>query len=293
MRVLIAGSNGLIGSALVAEMRGAGHDVVRLVRHAPRAADERPWDPPAGTIAGEALDGVDVAVNLCGAPLVGRWSAAGKQRLRDSRIEPTEVLADAVAERGVGVLVNASAVGYYGNTGDIAVDESAPPGSGFLAELCTDWEHATEHARRSGARVATVRTGLVLSGKGGLLRALKPLFSLALGGRLGHGRQFMPWIGLTDEVAAIRFIAEHQAISGPVNLCAPNPATNAEFTEALGRSLNRPAPWVVPKTALRIALGEAADEMALVSQRAVPASLREAGFEFAHTDLDTALADAL
>ncbi|MBA0125580.1 TIGR01777 family protein [Haloechinothrix sp. YIM 98757] len=293
MRILIAGSSGFIGSALVDELRRAGHEVLRLVRREPAAEDERHWDPPRGTLADGALDGVDAVVNLCGSSLLGRWSAARKQMIRNSRIEPTEVLAEAVAERGVPVLVNASGIGYYGDTAGVAVDESRGPGEGFMAQLCVEWERATGPAREAGTRVVSVRTGLVLAGHGGLLRLLRPVFLLALGGRLGSGAQYMSWISLSDEVAAIRFAVEHGSVSGPLNLCAPSPVTNREFTRALARQVNRPAPWTVPAPVLRVALGEAAEETALISQRVLPAALSSAGFEFAHTELDTALGDLL
>ncbi|WP_158887852.1 TIGR01777 family oxidoreductase [Amycolatopsis anabasis] len=294
MRVLMAGASGLIGGALTARLRDAGHEVRRLVRRETRKPDEHRWDPPAGRIGEGAFDGVDAVVNLCGAPLFpARWSAARKQVLTDSRVEPTEVLAEEVAERGIPVLLNASAVGYYGDTGDRRVDESAPRGAGFLAGLCEAWERATAPARDAGARVVCLRTGLVLSGAGGLLGTLKPLFQLALGGRLGDGRQFMPWISITDEVSAIRFALERDAVSGPVNLAGPQPVPNAEFTAALGRALHRPAPWWVPGIALKTVLGQAAEEMALFGQRAVPNALEAAGFEFEHRDLDSALAAVL
>ncbi|GAB3567235.1 TIGR01777 family oxidoreductase [Amycolatopsis endophytica] len=293
MRVLIAGSSGLLGSALVAALRDSGHDVRRLVRRDARAADEHSWDPPAGRIDDRAFEDVSVVVNLCGSPMGLRWSAARKQMIRDSRVEPTEVLAEAVAEYRIPSLVNASGITYYGDTGDEVVTESAPRGNGFLAGLCGSWEDATAPAAEAGLRVVNLRTGLVLSGRGGLLGPLKPLFSLGLGGRLGDGRQYMPWISLRDHISAVRFLVEHETLSGPVNLCAPEPATNAEFTKALGRVLRRPAPWWVPGFALRAALGEVADEMALISQRAVPAVLEKAGFTFVHTDLDGALAVAL
>jgi len=293
MRILIAGSSGLLGSALVAALRDSGHDVRRLVRREARAADEHSWDPPAGRIDDRAFEDVAAVVNLCGSPMGLRWSAARKQMLRDSRLEPTEVLAEAVAEYRIPSLVNASGIGFYGDTGDEVVTESAPRGAGFLAELCEAWEGATAAAAEAGSRVVALRTGLVLSGKGGLLGPLKPLFWLGLGGRLGDGRQWMPWISLRDHVAAVRFLIEHETLSGPVNVCAPDPVTNAEFTRSLGRVLRRPAPWWVPGFALRAALGEAADEMALISQRAVPAVLEKAGFTFVHTDLDGALAVAL
>ncbi|HEV2780753.1 MAG TPA: TIGR01777 family oxidoreductase [Actinophytocola sp.] len=290
MRVAVAGSSGLVGSALVPELRQAGHEVVRLVRRPPRAADEREWDPPAGRIDEGALDGVDAVVNLSGAGVGDRrWTHARKQVLLDSRIEPTEVLAGAVAERGIGVLVNASGVHFYGDGGDRVLDEAAPRGRGFLSDLCRDWEAATQRARDAGSRVVLARFGHVLAG-GGLLGRLRPIFRLGLGGRLGRGDQYVPWIHRADHVAAIRFVLEHGSISGPVNLCAPHPVTNIELTRALSRALRRPAPWAVPRVALRVVVGELADEM-LMSQRAVPKVLADNGFEFRYSKLEDALAE--
>lgn len=291
MRVLIAGASGLIGSALGDRLRRAGHEVRTLVRRETRATTEFRWDPPSGTVADGAFEGVDAVVNLGGKPLFpGRWSAMRKQELTDSRVEPTEVLAEAVAEHGVGVLVNASAVGYYGHTHESTVDESGPRGRGFLAELCEAWEAATAGA--GDARVVNIRTGLVLSAKGGLYGTLRPLFRLCLGGRLGDGRQFMPWIALEDEVGAIVHVLTHDDLSGPVNLSGPAPVTNAEFTRAVGRALHRPAPWWVPGIALKTVLGQAGEEMALFGQRAVPAALERSGYEFRHRTLDSALTAA-
>lgn len=290
MRVAVAGSSGLIGSALVAELRAGGHEVIRLVRRDASARDERQWDPPAGRIDGGALDGVAAVVNLCGAGVGDRrWSHARKQVLLDSRIEPTEVLAAAVAERGIPVLVNASGVHYYGDTGDRVVDETAARGQGFLSDLCRDWEAATHRAREAGSRVVMVRSSHVLSARGGLLGRLRPIFLAGLGGRLGRGEQYMPWIHLADHVAAIRFALEHDSMSGPANLCTPSPATNIEFTRAFAASLRRPAPWAVPRFALRVVVGEFADEV-LMSQRAVPKVLRDNGFKFRYSRLEDALA---
>ncbi|MEO7193524.1 MAG: TIGR01777 family oxidoreductase [Pseudonocardiaceae bacterium] len=295
MRVAIAGSSGLIGTALVALLRQAGHDVRRLVRRPARAPDERAWDPDAATMDAGTLAGTDAVVNLCGVAIGNRrWSGEVKQAIRDSRIASTEVLAAAVAEHRVPVLVNASGVGYYGDTGNREVDESAPAGSGFLAQVCGDWEAATMVARRAGARVVRVRTGLVISPSGGLLGRLKPLFALGLGARLGSGEQYMPWISLDDEVGAIRFALEHEELSGPVNLSGPIPVTNAEFTRAVGEAMHRPTPLVAPGFALRLALGaEMAEEIALTGQRAVPAALREHGYRFQHSALAAALVAAL
>ncbi len=293
MRIVVAGSSGLIGTALVHDLHEREHDVVRLVRRRPRTVDEREWDPPAGRIDESALDGADAVVNLCGAGVASRrWSHARKQMLLNSRVEPTEVLATAVAERGIPVLVNASAVGYYGDTGDRVSDESAPSGKGFLAALCRDWEAATHRASEAGARVVLLRTGHVLSRRGGLLGMLRPAFTLMLGGRLGDGLQYMPWLHIADHLAAIRFVLEHDDVSGAVNSCSPNPVTNREFTRTLGRAVGRPAPWFVPRLAIRAAVGEDAEEI-LFSQRTVPGVLSAHGFSFRYPALADALAAAL
>ena len=279
--IAIAGSSGLIGSALVSALRAIDHRVLRIVRRAPSNSDELHWNPHAGTLDPSVLDGVDAVVNLCGVSVGGgRWSGAFKQSLRDSRIDPTEVLAEAVAEAGVPTLVNASAVGYYGDTRDRTVDETAPAGTGFLARLCIDWEAATEAAVEAGVRVVTARSGLVLAPSGGVLGRLKPLFSLGLGARLGNGRQYMPWISLEDEVRALMFAITHDELSGPVNLTGPAPVTNAEFTAGLGRAVNRPTPMLVPGIALRVVIGEFAGEGLLAGQRAIPAALERSGFRF-------------
>jgi uncharacterized protein (TIGR01777 family) len=293
MRIVIAGASGLIGKALVSELREHGHEVLRLVRRAPSAADERGWDPPAGRIDDGALAGAEAVVNLCGAPIAGgRWSHARRQLLVNSRVEPTEVLAAAVAEQGLPLFVNASAAGYYGDKGDEVVEETAPRGTGFLADLCGRWEAATQRATDAGARVVRLRTGHVLASKGGLVGMLKPLFFLALGGRLGSGRQYMPWIHVDDQVAAIRYVIEHDSISGAVNVCSPNPVTNTEFTAEFGRVMRRPAPWFVPAPALKLAAGDSDGEI-LYSQRMVPSVLTEKGFSHGHPSLDETLSSLL
>ncbi|WP_214371335.1 TIGR01777 family oxidoreductase [Pseudonocardia sp. H11422] len=294
MRVLVAGSSGLIGTALVSQLREAGHDVLRLVRRQPAAPDERGWDPPAGRVDEGTFDGVDAVVNLNGVGIGDRpWSGSRKQLIRDSRNVPTEVLATAVAEHRVPTMVSGSAVGYYGDTGGRAVDESAPSGTGFLAEVCRDWEAATGRARDAGARVVLLRSGLVLSPAGGLLGRLRPLFKGFLGGRLGNGQQYMPWISLDDEVGAIRFAIENDSLTGPVNLTGPDPVTNSEFTAALASAVGRPASIPVPAFAIRAALGEMGQELLLNGQRAVPAALLGAGFQFRHHVLGDALAAAV
>ncbi|WP_156754425.1 TIGR01777 family oxidoreductase [Actinokineospora pegani] len=293
MLILVAGSSGLIGSALVYELRAAGHRVRRLVRRAPVAVDEFEWDPVAGTIAPDALDDVDAVVNLCGASFQGRWSEQGKLRSRGSRIVPARVLAEAVAARGIPTLVNASTLSYYGHTGTTAVDESAPRGGGFLADLAVDWEAALTPAREAGTRVTSLRIGLVLSRDGGLIHQMRPAIRLGMGGWLGDGGQYIAWISLPDTVAAIRFVVENESVRGPVNLCSPNPVTNKDFTKTLGRALSRPVLLSMPKSLVRLMLGEAADELALISLRVLPTKLTQAGFAFRYADYEDVLSAIL
>ncbi|PVB22460.1 TIGR01777 family oxidoreductase [Mycobacteroides abscessus] len=292
-RIVIAGSSGVIGSALVASLRSANHTVVRLVRRDPMGPDERRWDPASGQIEPGALDGADAVVNMCGVGVGDkRWSGAYKQEIYDSRVIPTEVLARAVAEAGVPVLINASAVGYYGDSGDRIIDETASSGTSFLARVCLDWEAATAEAAQAGARVVIVRTGLVLSPAGGLFGRSRPLFSLGLGARLGNGRWYMPWISLEDHIRALEFALAEPAVSGPVNLTGPAPVTNAEFTAALGRVLHRPTLLVAPQFALSLIFGEFADAELTSSMRVIPAVLEQHGFEFEHHTIGEALAYA-
>jgi uncharacterized protein len=288
--VAIAGSSGLIGSALATALRTADFHVLRIVRRAPANAGELHWNPDSGELDAGALRGVDAVVNMCGIN-VGqrRWSGAFKQNLRDSRITPTEVLSHAVAEAGVGVLVNASAVGYYGDTRDHTVDETASAGTGFLAQLCVDWEDVTAPAVEAGARVVLARTGVVLAPAGGALRQLRPLFSFGLGARLGSGRQYMSWISLDDTVRALQRAITDAGLSGPVNLTGPAPVTNSEFTAALGRAVGRSTPLMAPGFVVRAALGEFADEALLSGQRAIPSVLEKSGFEFHHNTVGEAL----
>ncbi|GAA4877658.1 TIGR01777 family oxidoreductase [Pseudonocardia benzenivorans] len=294
MRVVVAGSSGLIGTSLVSALRAAGHDVVRLVRRAPSAPDERGWDPPAGRIDDGTFDGADAVVNLGGVGIGDRpWSGSRKQAIRDSRNVPTEVLARAVAEHGVPTLVSGSAVGYYGDAGDRAVTESAPSGGGFLADVCRDWEAATASASEAGARVVLLRTGLVLSRSGGLLAPMKVVWRLCLGARLGTGRQYMSWVSVDDEVGAIVFAIEHPELSGPVNVTGPTPVTNRELTRTLAKALGRPAPFAVPAVVIRSVLGEMGEEMLLFGQRAVPKALLDAGFRHRHETVTEALAAAV
>lgn len=292
MRVVISGGSGFIGSALSRELTAAGHEVLHLVRRAPRTAAEIGWDPKAGRLDSGALAGSDVVVHLAGAGIGDRpWTAAYRRELYDSRVLGTRTVATALAgmQRPPRVLVSASAVGYYGDTGDTVVDESAPCGKGFLAELVRDWEAAAEPAAKAGIRVAYPRSGLVMARAGGLAGKLRPLFRLGLGARLGDGRQWMSWISLADEVAALIAISEDESLAGPVNVVAPEPVSNADFTKILGRSLNRPTPFAVPAPVLRLALRGLAEEALLAGQRVRPEKLLASRFTFRHDSLAAAL----
>lgn len=292
-RIAVAGASGLIGSALVRSLTAEGHEVVRLVRREPRAADEIRWDPGAEHVDAAGLAGCDAVVNLAGAGVGDRrWTDEYKARIRDSRVLGTATLARAVAglpvERRPRVLVSGSAVGYYGDTGARAVDEDAPPGSGFLPELCVEWESAAAPARDAGVRTVFTRTGLVVSRAGGAWGRLFPLFLAGLGGRLGDGRQYWSFISLHDEVAAIRHLLAREELAGPFNLTAPQPLTNREITAAMGRVLRRPTLFAVPGPVLRAALGEMAGDV-LGSQRVVPKRLLESGFSFAFPGIEGAI----
>jgi uncharacterized protein (TIGR01777 family) len=295
MRVVVTGASGLIGSTLVANLRATGHDVVRLVRRAPRSRDERRWDPDGQAVDPGALDGADAVVHLAGAGIGDRrWSDDYKRLVRDSRVDGTTAIARAVAAADrPPVLLSGSAVGWYGDTGEEVTDETGSPGRGFLADVVRQWEAATRPAVDAGARVVLLRSGVVLSEQGGALRKVLPLFRLGLGGRLGSGRQWMSWIALPDHIAAMRFLLDRDDLSGPVNLTAPEPVRNRDYTKAIGRAVHRPALAIAPAPALRAALGGFADEGVLVSQRIVPSRLEQAGFTFAYDDVDAALSALL
>lgn len=289
MRYVLAGASGFLGSALRDSLVRDGHTVTSLVRHAPRTPEQVQWRPDRGELDPTALRGADAVICLSGAGVEDkRWTDEYKQVLRSSRIDSVATIARALAtDRGSAVLVSASAVGYYGDSGAETVDEAAPPGDGFLARLCVDWEDAAAPARDAGVRTAQLRTGLVLARHSGLLARLAPLFKLGLGGRIGNGEQYWPWISVTDEIAAIRHVVE-AGLSGPVNLTGPAPVTNSDFAATLGRVVHRPALLPVPGFALRIALGEFAGDV-VIGQRAIPSKLLDSGFTFAHATLADAL----
>ncbi|MEU5401650.1 TIGR01777 family oxidoreductase [Streptomyces sp. NPDC005963] len=295
MRIAVTGSSGLIGGALVRSLRADGHEVVRVVRRPSRSGDEVEWQPKRQYVDVAGLVGCEAVVNLAGAGIGDhRWTDAYRKEIRDSRVLGTAALAEAVAslDRPPRVLLNGSAVGYYGDTGDRAVDEKAPPGGGFLPEVCVEWEEATAPAEEAGVRTAFARTGLVVAREGGAWGRMFPLFKAGLGGRLGDGRQYWSFISLHDEVAALRHILDTESLSGPVNCTAPDPLTNREITAAMGRVLHRPTLFAVPAVALKAALGDMAGDV-LGSQRAVPAKLLDSGFSFAFPGIDAAIGAAL
>ncbi|MFJ8849371.1 TIGR01777 family oxidoreductase [Streptomyces sp. NPDC102437] len=294
-RIAVTGASGLIGAALMRSLRADGHEVVRLVRHPARAGDEVEWDPKRGYVDVAGLVGCDAVVHLAGAGVGDhRWTAAYKREIRDSRVLGTAAIAEAVASLDVPpkVLLSGSAIGYYGDTGDRAVDESAPAGEGFLPSVCVEWEAATAPAEEAGVRTVHARTGLVVGREGGAWGRLFPLFRAGLGGRLGDGRQYWSFIALHDEVAALRHILDTESLSGPVNLTGPDPVTNREVTAAMGRVLHRPTLFTAPAPALRIALGDFAEDV-LASQRVLPGQLLDSGFVFAFPGIDAAIRAAL
>ena len=297
MKIAITGSSGLLGSALVSALRQDGDEVIRLVRRAPRSADEMAWDPeaPRGGLDPAALSGVAAVVNLAGAGVADhRWTTAYKEKIRASRVTGTRALARLLADmdRPPSVVLSGSALGWYGDTGGREVDETSPAGAGFLADVVKEWEAAADPARQAGLRVVTLRTGLVITRQGGILARLLPLFRLGLGARLGPGTQVMSWVALADWIRIARFLLDHDEISGPVNLTTPEPVTNAVFTSALAAALHRPAALSVPSPVLSLALGGVTSDL-LSSARVLPRRLRDAGFEFSFPSMAGALAAEL
>jgi len=300
VKVAVTGSNGLIGSALVSSLEGDGHQVTRLVRgrSGPVSGDrEVAWDPAAGTIDGAALEGHDAVVHLAGVGIGDhRWTDEHKAAVLDSRVKGTDLLTRTLAglHHPPAVVASGSAVGFYGDRGDEELTEASGPGSGFLATVVQKWEAAATPASDAGIRVAYLRSGVVQSSAGGALKKQLPAFKAGLGGRLGSGRQWLSWIAIVDEVGAIRHVLDHPDIVGPVNLSAPEPVTNAEFTRTLGTVLHRPTAVPTPTPALRLMFGkEMVSEMLLGGQRVLPKVLEATGYVFAQPDLATALATEL
>ena len=291
MRISVTGSSGLIGSALVPFLTAQGHEVGRVVRSTTAAGAWR-WDPGAGHVDAGAVNGKDAVVHLAGETIAaGRWSAARKARIRDSRVRGTRVVAEAVARADPRpkALVCASAMGFYGDRGDERLTEASAPGRGFLSEVSREWEEACAPARDQGVRVVNLRFGIVLSPAGGALAKMLLPFRLGAGGVVGSGKQWWSWVALDDAVGAIQHALVTAGLSGPLNVAAPNPVTNAEFTRTLGRVLARPTLFPVPVFAARLAFGEMADALLLASARVVPERLQQTGYVFRHPELEGAL----
>jgi uncharacterized protein (TIGR01777 family) len=296
MTFLLTGASGMLGSAIGAALKRQGDDVISLVRRDPRERNEIHWDPAKAQLDSRCLEGVRGAVHLSGANVASRrWTTSFKQEMASSRIDSTRFLSEALAtlKNPPKVLVAASATGFYGDRGDEILDEDSAPGKGFFPELCALWEAATRPAEQAGIRVVHLRFGVVIGPDGGMMARLAPLFRLGLGGRLGSGRQWSSWVSEDDVVSAVLFALKNQSLTGPVNVVAPNPVTNAEFTRALGQAVHRPTLMTAPAFALRLAFGEMADEALLASTHAVPRRLTQAGFVHTHPTLADALAAAL
>ncbi len=297
MKIIMTGASGLVGSALSRELTQEGHSITRLVRGSSRdgsatATTDARWNPEAGTIDAQALEDHDAAIHLAGEPIAdGRWNDEKKRRIRESRVKGTSLLAGALAglNRKPRVLVSASAIGFYGSRGAEVLREESASGTDFLSEVCREWEKATLPASQAGIRVVHLRLGVVLSGEGGALAKLLTPFRLGIGGRIGSGEQYMSWIALDDVVGIVKFALTNENLRGPVNVVAPHPVTNEEFTKTIGRVLGRPTIFPLPSFAARLAFGEMADALLLSSARVEPAHLTESGYHFAYPELEGAL----
>jgi uncharacterized protein (TIGR01777 family) len=293
MNILVSGSTGLIGSFLAPCLKGAGHRVTRLVRTAPRPGEPAVvWEPDRGKLNPADLEGTDAAIHLAGENIAsGRWTREKKERIRSSRSLGTRLLSDAISQlsRPPCVLISASAVGYYGNRGEEILREDSPAGSGFLAEVCREWEAATISAAKRGIRVVNLRIGMVLTSAGGGLARMLPPFRMGLGGKIGSGRQYLSWITIDDLVRTIFHVLNTDSLRGPVNAVSPDPVTNLEFTSTLGRVLRRPTVFTLPAAVARLVLGEMADQTLLASTRVEPAKLKASGYVFRHPELSGAL----
>lgn len=293
MRILVTGSSGLIGSALIPILKNQGHQIVRLVRHAAAPGEDLAvWDPAAGKLETTALIGTDAVIHLAGESINAlRWTQRRKERIRSSRVRGTRLLSEALALLAVPprVLVSASGINFYGSSGDEVLTEKSPAGSGFMSAVCREWEAATEPARQRGIRVVNLRIGMVLSMKGGALRAMLPAFKAGVGGKLGSGQQFVSWISIHDLTRAVSHILATESLFGPVNAVSPSPVRNVEMTRALGSVLKRPTLLSLPAPAVRIIFGEMGDALLLTSLRAAPGRLLASGFGFQFVDFEPAL----
>jgi uncharacterized protein len=291
MKILIAGSSGLIGSALIPVLERDGHEVVRLVRSNPRPG-EIEWHPNKDELGTAKLEGADVIINLAGENIAGgRWTDEQKKKIRDSRVNGTHLLSEAIAKLSTKprVFVCASATGIYGDRGDERLDEQSESGGGFLAGVCREWEKACEPAMKAGVRVVNLRLGPVLAKEGGMLAKLMTPFKMGMGGKVGSGKQFISWVAIDDVVNAAKLAIDNESFNGPLNVVSPSPVTNEEFTKTLGHVLNRPTALAMPAFAARLAFGEMADEMLLTSQRVIPKKLTDLGYEFHYPELEGAL----
>jgi uncharacterized protein (TIGR01777 family) len=294
MRILVSGASGPIGAALLRSLKAQGSAVTRWVRNSATGNDQIVWDP-SRPLSPDSVSGFDAVIHLAGESIVGRWTDAKKRRILDSRSQGTGHLAEAVAKASQPprVFISASAVGFYGNRGDEILSEDSASGEGFAAEICRQWEAATQPAAKAGIRTAQMRIGVVMSADGGALPKMLTPFRLGLGGRLGNGRQWWTWVSVRDVVGAIQHVLNHNSLSGPVNAVAPNPVTNAEFTRILASVLNRPAIFPIPAFAVRMIFGEMGEELFLGSQRVEPTKLAASGYQFQHPDLKNALKEIL
>lgn len=296
MKILIGGSHGLVGTALIKSLEGDGHEIFRLVRYAPRSESEIEWSPDRYSIALARLEGFDAVVNLAGESIAeGRWTEDKKRRIRESRVKGTKLLGDALANltERPRTFICASAIGYYGNRGDEILTETSAPGNDFLSDVCVEWEKATALATEKGIRVVNTRFGVILDRQGGALAKMLPPFRMGVGGRIGSGKQWMSWIALDDVVGALKFALVNETLNGPVNFVAPGSVTNAEFTQTLGKALSRPAIFPIPAFAVRLVFGEMADALLLASQRVEPEQLTREGYKFQYLRLAEALRNVL
>ncbi len=293
MRVLLTGSSGLIGTALLSCFRERGHEVVRLVREESKMSEDTLlWDPEHRELRLEEFEGFDVVINLAGENIsTGRWTDEKKQKIRDSRVINTHMLAELLArlEKPPSVFISASAIGFYGDRGDEELTESSSPGSGFLSDVCQKWEDAANAAKSAGIRVVNLRIGVVLSNKGGALSRMLVPFRMGLGGVIGSGRQYMSWISIDDLIGIILHVINEESLTGPVNAVSPDPQTNYHFTKILGRVLKRPTIFPLPAFVARLIMGEMADALLLSSSRVQPKVLQESGYQFLYPQLDSAL----
>jgi uncharacterized protein (TIGR01777 family) len=291
MRIAVSGATGLVGSDLVLSLKTRGHQVTRIVR-AGKADDDVVWDPPSGQMDGANLNGLDAVIHLAGENIAGRrWSAEQKARIRDSRVQGTSLLSDTLAKlpQRPRTLISASAIGFYGDRGDEELTEASSAGTGFLAEVCQEWEDATAAAEKAGIRVVHLRFGVILSAKGGALAKMLTPFRMGVGGRIGSGRQWMSWIAIDDAAGAIIHALTTETLRGPVNGVAPGAVTNQEFTKTVGKVLSRPTIFPMPGFAARLAFGEMADELLLAGMRVLPKALTHSGYHFLYGDLESAL----